>query len=357
MTDYATLKRILDRDLKVQEARYGLMDEVFHSRAWLHPQPTDRVCLFFHGFTAGPHQMAPIGQHFYQRGYNVVVPLLPGHGRAGQWGPDHPPPLPTAPETYQTFGLQWLNLAQHLGQRVVVGGLSGGGTLAGWLALERPTQVDRAVLCAPYLSASRKVIDLFVQRVDTYFAWSTSPGPPAESPDSPLGYGGFATPALRAVLQLGQHCQQRVKHPPAAAPTFVISSESDRAVSNLDHRHFFEAALAYQPFSWHLLFNRVLDIPHTMMTEREGNRYQHLLNVVIQAFVESTLSWAEVEEIAYRMTKNRTFNAVVADLGWQSKCSKDLPALMTMVDKWAIVAQRELGGNRSGNQRRLPRDR
>jgi hypothetical protein len=28
---------------------------------------------------------------------------------------------------------------------------------------------------------------------------------------------------------------------------------------------------------------------------------------MIQAFVESDLTWAEVEEIAYRMTQNRTF--------------------------------------------------
>ncbi|TVQ08312.1 MAG: alpha/beta fold hydrolase [Leptolyngbya sp. DLM2.Bin27] len=348
MADYPTLKRVLERDLRHQEARYGLMDDALHSRVWLHPQPTDRVCLFFHGFTAGPHQMEPIGQHFFRAGYNVVAPLLPGHGRAGDWNKDNPPPLPTDPETYQVFGAQWLNLASRLGRRVTVVGLSGGGTLAGWLALEKSAQVDRAVLCAPYLSASRKVIDLFVKRVDTYFAWAAPDG--RADPDLALGYDGFATPALRAVLELGQYCQQRVKQAPVA-PTFTISSESDRAVSNTDHQHFFAAALNHQPISWHLLFNRVLDIPHTMMTTQEGNRYQHLLNVIIQAFVESDLTWAEVEEIAYRMTQNRTFKAVVADLGWQAKCSKDLPAMITMVDKWAIAVKRGPTG------RRLPRDR
>ncbi len=355
MVAYSVLKRVLEQDIKQQEARYGLMHEALHTRVWLHPQPTDRVCLFFHGFTAGPYQMEPIGQHFYRSGYNVVTPLLPGHGRAGAWNKDNPPPLPTDLEVYQKFGTQWLNLASLLGQRVVVGGLSGGGTLAAWLALEYSARLDRAILCAPYLGASSKVIDLFVQKFDTYFSWATTPQDLASSKSPPcLGYSGFATPALRSILQLGQLCQQRVKQTPAA-PTFTISSESDRAVSNFDHQHFFEAALAHQPKTWHVLFDKVLDIPHSMMTAQSGNRYQHLLNAMIQAFVESDLTWAEVEEIAYRMTKNRTFNAVVADLGWQAKCSKDMPAMMTMVEKWAIVVKRELGGSRPGV--RSPRDR
>ena len=94
-----------------------------------------------------------------------------------------------------------------------------------------------------------------------------------------------------------------------------------------------------------------------MMTELEGNRYQNLLNVMIQAFVESNLTWAEVEEIAYRMTKNRTFNAVVAELGWQAKCSKDMPAMITMVDKWSIAVKRGQAGQSSGHRPRPPRDR
>jgi alpha-beta hydrolase superfamily lysophospholipase len=355
MVAYSTLKRVLEHDLRQQEARYGLIDPALYTRAWLHPQPTDRVCLFFHGFTAGPHQMKPIGEHFFRAGYNVVAPLLPGHGRAGDWGPAQPPPLPTDAEVYKTFGAQWLNLARRLGDRVTVGGLSGGGTLAGWLALTMPAQVDRAVLCAPYLSASRRVIDLFVKKIDTYFAWaSPASDRPQDLPQTAapsLGYGGFATPALRAVLDLGQQCQQRVKQG-LAAPTFTLSSESDRAVSNTDHQRFFEDALTRQPISWYLRFNRVLDIPHTMMTQQEGNRYQPLLNVILQAFVESDLTWAEVEEIAYRMTQNRTFPAVVADLGWQAKCSKDMPALITLMDKGAIAAKRQQG-KRPG----APRDR
>jgi esterase/lipase len=332
MIDYTPLKTLLETELKQQEQAYPLMEDAFHSLVLLHKQPTEQVCLCFHGFTAGPYQFEPLGQRFFKAGYNVVAPLLPSHGRAGDWGKDNPPPLPTDPKVYLQFAVQWLNLAQRLGHRVIVMGLSGGGTLAAWLALEKATSIERAILFAPYFSGSNRVVDMFTQHVDMYYSWTKTVAP---------CYPGFDVAALRAVLDIGQHCLKRVHQSPVA-PTFTLSSESDQAVNNSDHKRFFEAALKQQPLSWYNRFNKVLDIPHTMMTEQEGNRYQNLLIVMAQAFVESELTWLEVEEIAYYMTKGRTFRAVVAELGLEAKCSKDMPAMMTMVDKWSIVVGREL---------------
>jgi hypothetical protein len=49
-------------------------------------------------------------------------------------------------------------------------------TLAAWLALECPDQIDRALVFAPYLSSSNKLVDLFVQILNIYFEWRTEPG-------------------------------------------------------------------------------------------------------------------------------------------------------------------------------------
>lgn len=350
MPDYGHIKHLLTTSLPQQETALSLMAEAFHSRVWLYDRPTEKVCVLFHGFTAGPHQMVPLGEQLFAAGYNVIAPLMPGHGRAGDWSKQNPPPLPTDARTYLKFGVQWLNLAQMLGQKVVVGGLSGGGTLAAWLALEKTEQVDRAVLFAPYLSASSKVVDLFVEHLDTYYQWDK----PSEN-----SYPGFETASLRAILDIGRFCLKRVKQK-SIAPTFIISSESDKAVSNFDHRRFFEAALEQQPTTWHLCFDRVLDIPHTMMTKEEGNSYQHLLNSLAQAFIESQLTWSDICEIGYCMTQGRTFPEVIAELGWQQKASKDMPVVMTMVDKHAIAVERQLQvrtGHRLRQIRRAHRDR
>ncbi|MBT9311694.1 alpha/beta hydrolase [Leptothoe kymatousa] len=332
MADYLTLKEVLESKISARESEMSLIDNLCRSYFLFHSQPTDKVCLFFHGFTAGPYQFIPMAQDLYKQGYNVIVPLLPGHGIAGKWGPSNPPPLTDNPRLYLKFGLQWLKIAKRFGAQVIVGGLSGGGTLATWLAMEKADDIHRAILFAPYFSASSKVIDLFVKHVDTYFEWEKLMGP---------SYPGFELAALRAVLRIADYNFKRVKQAPIA-PIFMVSSESDRAVNNFDHQRFFDAALEQQPYCWYHSFSRVLDIPHTMMTEAEGNRYTSLLTVMAKANINSNLTWHEVEEIAYRMSKRRTFKSVVAELGWGDKVSRDMPAMMTLVDKWSIAVKREL---------------
>lgn len=275
----------------------------------------------------------PMARTFYQAGYNVIIPRMPGHGQAGDWDRNSPPPLPTDGNTYKKFALDWFRQAKSFGEKVVVGGLSGGGTLAAWLALEKAEQIDRALLFAAYLSNSSRVVDLFVKNFNTYFEWQ----PPDETE---IGYKGFMVQNLRVFLDLGREVLQRSKST-SAPPMFVVSTEADMAVRNSDHRALVENLLKRQPKTWYYSFDRALNIPHTMLTKAEGNPWENLLNVMAKAFVQSDLTWAEVEDIAYRMVlEGKTFNQVVADLNLGSKVSPDMPAFMTMIDKREIFIKR-----------------
>ncbi len=301
-----------------------LRDETCRSRFFLQPSPSDKVCLFFHGFTAIPEQFVPIGEAFFKAGYNVLIPLLPGHGIAGNWDRDNPPPLPEDRHSYEQFGLHWLQLAQSFGKKVIVGGLSGGSTLATWLALERPEQIYRTLVFAPYLSGSNKVVDLFVRIFNIYFEWKTKPGL------AHYGYDGFLMPALRVFLDMGADVLERAEKS-LAAPMLIVSSESDRAVGNDDHEDLFKAVLKFQPKSWYHCFDRVLHIAHNMMTKAEGNDYQNLLIAIAKAYVESDLTWAEVQEIGDRMRQGYSFNTVVNELHLSQRVSPDLSTMMIIV--------------------------
>ena len=84
--------------------------------------------LVLHGFTGSPQSMRGIAEAFAAGGYGVEMPLLPGHGT-------------TVQDMLTTTWADWSGhveavyeaLAARVG-RVVVVGLSMGGTLAAWLA-------------------------------------------------------------------------------------------------------------------------------------------------------------------------------------------------------------------------------
>jgi alpha-beta hydrolase superfamily lysophospholipase len=222
-----------------------------------------------------------------------LVPLQPGHGIAGDWNGDNPPPMPEDPQVYQQFVLEWVQQAKSLGKQLIVGGYSTGGTLAAWLAQEYPNTIEKTLLFAPYLSGHNKVVDWLVEILPFYYEWLNKDNP------GNFGYDGFSIPVLRIFLDMGEQILDRAKSTPAT-PMLIISSESDQATNLHEHQELFEAVLNDQPKSWYYCFDKKLKVPHTMMTKAEGNDYLHLLITLVKSYVESDLTWAEVEEMGYQ---------------------------------------------------------
>ena len=325
MSNYSSLTSAIIRQTQAAEADLPLMTQTSGSQFLLQPHPSDRICLLLHGFTATPEQFLPIGETWFQAGYNVLIPLLPGHGIAGDWGRDNPPPLPETQQLYQDFGQHWLQIAQSLGKKVIVGGLSGSGTLAAWLALAHPQQIYRTLAFAPYLSGSNLIVDWVVDKLDFYFKWRTAPGTIS------FGYDGFFMPALRVFQDMGTEVLEQANKT-QAAPMLIVSSESDRAVDASEIDTLFEAVLQFQPKSWYYRFDRDLHIPHNMLTMAEGNQHRDLLMAIARAYIESDLTWAEVEAIKERMRQGDTFTDAIAQLHLQQRVAPELATMMAFID-------------------------
>ncbi len=330
MHDYsATTTAIINQAVDLEQT-LTIKNEACGSKFFFHPHPTPKVCLFFHGFTAGPYQFEPLGKALFAEGYNVMIPLQPGHGVAGNFDRENPPPLPLEREVYQEYALSWLRIAQKLGDRIIVGGLSSGGTLAAWLALEYYQEIEKTLLFSPYLSSKNAVVDFVVEVLPIYYEWLNKDNP------GNFGYNGFQIPALRIFLDMGQEILDRVKNNPSS-PIFIVTSESDAVVDRSDLKKLFESVIKKQPKSWYFCFDKLFDIPHTMMTELEGNNYVGLLNTLVKAYLESDITWNEVLTIGNKILQGKNFDAAVKYLDLTGKVSPDLSVLLSVMDKKAIV--------------------
>lgn len=282
MSDYSTKTAAIIEQTQTYEDALPVRNEKCRSKFFFHPHPTPKVCLFFHGFTAGSYQFEPLGEALFQSGYNVLAPLQPGHGVAGDWNGDNPPPLPEETLVYKQFVLNWLQQSKSLGEQLILGGYSTGGTLAAWLAQNYPQDIHKTLLFAPYLSSSFVVTNWLIEVLPFYYEWINKDNP------GNFGYDGFRIPALRIFLDMGQEILDRAKTT-SATPMLIISSESDQAVSLQEHQELFESVIKYHPNSCYSYFDKELNIPHTMMTELEGNHYIDQLIALAKTFIERTL--------------------------------------------------------------------
>ena len=96
--------------------------------------------LVLHGFTGNPQSMRPLAEAVARAGYSVDLPLLPGHGTALE------DMVPTRWDDWREAAERaYLSLAERC-ERVVVSGLSMGGTLSCVLAAQHPEIASIAVI-------------------------------------------------------------------------------------------------------------------------------------------------------------------------------------------------------------------
>ncbi len=115
----------------------GNWPKIFH-----HRRRTDRVLVLIHGLKDSPGYLEAIARRFAGHGVNVVLPLLPAHGRRD--------PLP---EMRRVDYRDWraavdrtVEIAAALGDQLSIGGLSTGGALAIDKCLRDPSAVGGKVL-------------------------------------------------------------------------------------------------------------------------------------------------------------------------------------------------------------------
>jgi esterase/lipase len=178
--------------------------------------------LLVHGFTGTPMSMRPWGEHLARAGFAVRCPLLPGHGT--RWRDCN---SVTEEDWTAAVGAAFDALARDC-DRVVVAGLSMGGTLAIRLAEQRPDDVAALVLVNPSLLTQRldaKLLPLIARLTPS---WA-----PIASDIKKPGVTELAYPKLptRAVLALRRlWAVTRADLARVTAPVLLFRSVTDHVV-------------------------------------------------------------------------------------------------------------------------------
>jgi carboxylesterase len=186
-----------------------------------------RRLLMLHGSGDSPQSLRYLADRLNAAGYEVHVPLLPGHGRS-------PRAFSTATASdyhLAAFGAL-LELTASEGWIAVVG-LSMGGALAARLCAES-ARVQALVLLAPYFTPPSGV------RVAHALSWLWSPVMPyvrgggEESVHDPVAreasraYGSFSAGALSALVDTAAAGRRAI--PSLHLPTLIINSERDNRI-------------------------------------------------------------------------------------------------------------------------------
>jgi pimeloyl-ACP methyl ester carboxylesterase len=198
-----------------------------------HGNRTEKVIVFFHGYSSSPEQFRELGQRFFQLGYNVLIPLLPHHGIADRKLENL---SKMRAEDLRDCADTSVDIAAGLGDKVYVGGLSAGGVLAAWIAQNRK-EVDRVILIAPALVLGRGA-GKFQDRISVFLiAWL--PNIPldiyAPDPEAPqYAYPGFSAKALGQLLKLSLATfAEALEKPPAVQDIVLVTTHPDHLGSDL----------------------------------------------------------------------------------------------------------------------------
>jgi carboxylesterase len=115
--------------------------------------------LVLHGFTGNPSSMRPLAEAFAAAGHAVELPRLPGHGTTVE------DMLTTSWADWSAAAEAALTSLQARCDRVVVAGLSMGGSLTCWLAIHHPELAG--IICVnPAIAPSEEMLAVVKAMVD-----------------------------------------------------------------------------------------------------------------------------------------------------------------------------------------------
>jgi alpha-beta hydrolase superfamily lysophospholipase len=252
-----------------------------------HGHETERVFVLLHGLTNAPRQFRELGGELFATGANVVIPRLAHHGLADRMTDAHAALTAQDLIRYAQYGV---DLAQGLGKKVTVVGLSISGISAAWLAQNRD-DIDEVFLLAPLFGPAvvpdplTPAFAALLERLPNQMLW-WDPRVRENLPGPPYNYPRFATRPLGEALRLGLHTAQPNRKL-RVDKLGVILTENDLAVNNRRTRRLVEQWRAASPDT-EIFFHEFPaeeNIPHDFIDPLQPDARTEKVNALLVAWL------------------------------------------------------------------------
>jgi len=184
--------------------------------------------LVLHGFTGCPQSMRPLAEAFAAAGFATELPRLPGHGtslddmKATTWADWSK----TAEQAYDEFAAR---CAARNG-KVVVAGLSMGGTLTAWVGATRPDVAGLVFVNPAIEPAPENVYAIARQMFDQGVEIAPAVGNDVAKPGvTELAYDGVPVASLLSMFDAQQELAAKLGD--VRCPSLVLTSRQDHVVA------------------------------------------------------------------------------------------------------------------------------
>lgn len=194
--------------------------------------------ILFHGYSACPQQYEQLSEILSNKGFNVFVPLIPGHGKEPKLIDgkiiDQSENLPNVKNTiiYEDFSKEMGSLLKNESGTRIVAGLSVGGAIAAKAMITNPDIYDRGLLMAPFFNAAGPISILLpaLGAVIPNKSHSWGSDCEIERKFGRAGYCNFKLTNIAAVRKFGLDTLKDVSK--IQKPVQIVGVEKDPAASN-----------------------------------------------------------------------------------------------------------------------------
>ena len=207
--------------------------EIAHTTLHDHGRKTPLAVVLLHGFTNHPGQYRELAPLIFERGHNVFIPRLPEQGDRNRMTKRM---ARLRPQALLDTANEAVDIAQGLGERVVVLGISTSGLLCAYLAQYR-ADIARSIPIAPVFAMLHmnlpvnRVVSNLLLALPNFFMWWDPRNKQKELPST--GYPRFPTHALAGSLRIGMQVQRDARvYSLAASSVVVMTNQKDPAVNN-----------------------------------------------------------------------------------------------------------------------------